>query len=45
MIRTFITGSEWLYYKFYTGPKTADLILTNLIKPVSETLLEEGIEK
>lgn len=43
MKRTFITGSEWLYYKIYTGPKTADRILTEVIKPVSEKLLEEGI--
>jgi thiopeptide-type bacteriocin biosynthesis protein len=41
--RTFITGSEWLYYKIYTGPKTADLILTDVIKPVSEKLIEDGI--
>ena len=43
MKRTFITGSEWLYYKIYTGTKTADRILTEAIKPVSEKLLEEGI--
>lgn len=43
MKRTFITGSEWLYYKIYTGPKTADRILTEAIKPVSEKLLEDGI--
>lgn len=43
MKRTFITGSEWLYYKIYTGPKTADRILTEVIKPVSEKLLMHGI--
>ena len=43
MKRTFITGSEWLYYKIYTGPKTADRILTEAIKPVSEELINEGI--
>ncbi len=37
--RTFIIGDEWLYYKFYTGPKTADVILTEMIKPVTEELL------
>lgn len=37
--RTFIIGDEWLYYKFYTGPKTADLILTEMIKPITEQLL------
>ncbi len=40
--RTFIIGDEWLYMKFYTGPKSADLILTEMVKPVSEQLLEEG---
>ena len=27
--RTFIPGSEWIYYKIYTGIKTADSILKN----------------
>lgn len=27
--RTFIPGSEWVYFKLYTGTKTADMILTN----------------
>lgn len=42
---TFIIGDEWLYYKFYTGPKTADVILTELIKPVSERLLSKEVIK
>lgn len=29
IIRTFIPGSEWLYFKIYAGQKTADKILTN----------------
>ncbi|MHA7055679.1 thiopeptide-type bacteriocin biosynthesis protein [Aquimarina sp. M1] len=41
--RSFIVGSEWLYYKIYTGPKTSDLILTNIIKPVTLYLLENKI--
>lgn len=40
--RTFILGDEWLYYKFYTGPKTADIILTRMVKPLAEHLLESG---
>lgn len=40
--RTFILGDEWLYYKFYTGPKTADIILTRMVKPLVEHLLESG---
>jgi thiopeptide-type bacteriocin biosynthesis protein len=39
--RTFIIGDEWLYYKFYSGPKTADLLLTEMIKPAAEKLLSE----
>ena len=41
--RNFIVGSEWLYYKIYTGHKTADLILTEVIKPVSMNLLKKGL--
>ncbi|UCH95250.1 MAG: thiopeptide-type bacteriocin biosynthesis protein, partial [Candidatus Aminicenantes bacterium] len=37
--RAFIIGDEWLYYKFYTGPKSADVILTEVIKPITEDLL------
>ncbi|GAA4275168.1 thiopeptide-type bacteriocin biosynthesis protein [Aquimarina gracilis] len=44
--RSFIVGAEWLYYKIYTGPKTSDLVLTNIIKPVAETLLKnESIDQ
>ncbi|WP_411029291.1 thiopeptide-type bacteriocin biosynthesis protein [Spongiimicrobium sp. 3-5] len=39
--RNFILGDSWLYYKIYTGPKTSDTVLTEIIKPVSE-LLKEG---
>lgn len=41
--RTFVIGDEWLYYKFYTGPKTADIILTQMIKPLTEMFLAENI--
>jgi thiopeptide-type bacteriocin biosynthesis protein len=34
--RSFIIGDEWLYYKFYTGPKTTDVILTEMVKPITE---------
>lgn len=37
--RTFIIGDEWLYYKFYSGTKTADLLLTEMVKPAVEKLL------
>ncbi|PKQ63549.1 hypothetical protein BZG02_09260 [Labilibaculum filiforme] len=41
--RTFILGDEWLYYKLYCGPKTADDILAQIIKPVVEELLSKKI--
>ncbi|MEO1486264.1 MAG: thiopeptide-type bacteriocin biosynthesis protein [Bacteroidota bacterium] len=31
--RSFIVGSEWLYYKIYSGPKATDLILTEIVLP------------
>lgn len=34
MERNFIPGSEWLYFKFYTGHKSADTVLTNCIYPL-----------
>ncbi|TMM59136.1 hypothetical protein FEE95_06810 [Maribacter algarum] len=40
--RNFIFGSEWVYYKLYTGSKTSDSILTDVIKPISEELLACG---
>ena len=41
--QVFSIGSEWLYYKIYCGAKTADFILTEKIKHITETLLEKGI--
>jgi len=32
--RIFTPGSEWLYIKIYTGIKTADIILEEIIKPL-----------
>jgi len=40
--RSFIIGDSWLYYKLYTGPKTSDLILTEIINPVAKQLLDAG---
>lgn len=37
----FCIGSEWLYYKIYTGVKTADVILKEKIKPVISYLQKE----
>jgi len=41
--RNFIVGDNWLYYKIYTGSKTSDTILTDIIKPISEQLLRDNI--
>jgi hypothetical protein len=29
----FILGDTWCFYKFYTGPKSADLLLTQVLAP------------
>jgi len=43
---TFIPGSEWIYFKLYTGTKTADAILKNeLYGYASELLKNEIIDK
>ncbi|MFC2096535.1 thiopeptide-type bacteriocin biosynthesis protein [Bacteroidota bacterium] len=41
--RTFVIGDEWIYYKLYCGPKTADEVLAEVIKPISEELLKNKI--
>lgn len=41
--RNFIIGDEWLYFKIYCGPKSADKILTQALKPLCEELLNQGI--
>lgn len=42
MKRTFILGEEWLYYKLYTGAKTADLLLADVIGPLCKTFIANG---
>lgn len=41
--RSFILGDEWIYYKIYSGAKTSDLVLTDIIKPVADFLIKESI--
>lgn len=41
--RFFHPGDNWLYYKIYTGQKSADEILTNLIGPLVLRLKNEKI--
>ncbi|MEL6305942.1 MAG: thiopeptide-type bacteriocin biosynthesis protein [Bacteroidota bacterium] len=41
--RSFIVGSEWLYYKFYSGPKATDLVLTEIVLPCIQRLEERKL--
>ena len=43
MKRTFIPGSEWLFFKLYTGYKSADNILLNFIYPLILELKKEKL--
>ncbi|MEZ7884851.1 MAG: thiopeptide-type bacteriocin biosynthesis protein [Bacteroidales bacterium] len=46
MKRDFIPGSEWLYFKIYTGFKTADNILIHKILPMTNHLtVQKMIDK
>lgn len=40
--REFALGSEWLYFKIYTGTKTTDTILTDAIRPIVTVLKDRG---
>lgn len=41
--RIFNPGDEWLYFKIYTGFKTADELLTTKIKPLCDHLVQRGL--
>ena len=41
--RTFIPGSKWVYFKIYTGTKTADAILKNELYNYVNEILKNGI--
>jgi len=43
MKRDFCIGSEWFYYKIYSGVKTADLILLEILYPIILDLKEEKV--
>ena len=43
MQRDFCLGSEWLYYKIYTGVKTSDYILLKKLNPVISDLEKKKI--
>lgn len=40
--RAFIPGSKWLYFKLYTGHKSADDILISFIRPFVRELTKRG---
>lgn len=40
--RSFITGSEWLYIKIYCGSNSAERILREVIKPLTQHLIAEN---
>ena len=37
--RKFVIGDEWLFYKIYTGPKTSDKIISEILYPTIQKLL------
>ncbi|WP_114820900.1 thiopeptide-type bacteriocin biosynthesis protein [Chryseobacterium sp. KLBC 52] len=41
--RKFHPGSKWLYFKVYTGVKTSDIILQEVLKPIVEQLKDQNI--
>ena len=41
--RTFIPGSQWVYFKLYTGSKTADDLLINAILPILNKLQKKYV--
>ncbi|AJW62939.1 hypothetical protein VO54_01462 [Elizabethkingia miricola] len=40
--RRFVPGDHWLYLKIYTGIKTADIILEEVVNPLTISLLEDN---
>jgi len=42
MKRDFCIGSEWLFYKIYTGVKTADIVLLERLNPILQELKAES---
>ncbi len=41
--RDYILGDQWFYFKIYTGVKTADTILTEVIEPLCNRLFEKNL--
>ncbi|MFC3755945.1 lantibiotic dehydratase [Chryseobacterium tructae] len=45
VIRNFVPGSEWLFYKIYCSPKATDQIIKNVICKFANNLIKKGIIK
>lgn len=43
--KMYLPGSEWLYLKIYTGTRSAEKILAEIIKPFTEEILAKGVVK
>ena len=41
--RNYVVGDHWLYYKIYTGFKTSDSVLTEVVKKTADILIEKKI--
>jgi len=41
--RTFIPGDQWIYFKLYTGYKTADTILAKILPPIIAQLNDKNM--
>lgn len=42
MVRKLSPGSKWLYLKIYTGVKTSDVLLEEVIQPLTEFFIENS---
>ena len=40
--RSFSIGSEWLYYKLYSGLKTGDALISEVIGPFAKSMVKKG---
>lgn len=43
--RTFIPGSEWIYFKLYGGTKTTERVLVETIRPYLKSLIDQKLIK
>jgi len=43
VVRSYSTGDEWLYYKFYCGERAGEELLSRAISPIVTELKEKGL--